>query len=47
MPEAQDSVSVPGSLEEEAEFYQGPFVDRIDLYIDRTVEGEERSDSIK
>ena len=47
MPEAQDSASVPGSLEEEAEFYQGPFVDHIDLYIDRTVEGEDRSNSVK
>ena len=41
MPEAQGSVSVPESLEEEeeAESYQGPFVDRVDLYGDRTLEG--------
>ena len=47
MLEAQDSVSVPESLEVEEEFYQGPIVDRIDLYIDRTVEGEDRSNSVK
>ena len=41
MPEAQDSVSVPEFLEEEEEFYQGPIVDRVNLYGDRTLEGEE------